>query len=79
MNIGIDIGLLTVAITVLGMLLKSIGEMKKEVRESTAFIVATKKDLEHISYRLQVVEHLQREMDDMRRYMTNNSDWTVLP
>lgn len=80
MTIEIIVAICGTAIAAFGLIMKNIAEMKREVAATTATFVRSEGQLQMINYRLDNVEKtvnkLDNGIDDISRYMANNSDWT---
>lgn len=74
-------GICTVILTIIGLVFKSISEMRHEIQQTTTFHVRTEEKLNMVNHRLSGIEtgmsKLESTMDDITRYMTNNSDWHI--
>ncbi|TAE60696.1 MAG: hypothetical protein EAZ76_01660 [Nostocales cyanobacterium] len=60
---------------------KIVSDMKQDIKITTTFNVETKGKLEMVNHRLSSIERsvnqVESTMDDLSRYMMNNSDLTV--
>lgn len=72
-------GVCAIVLTIIGLVFKSISEMRQEIQATTTFHVRTEEKLNMVNHRLTAIEtgmsKLEATMDDLTRYMSNNSDW----
>ncbi|MBE9059347.1 hypothetical protein [Sphaerospermopsis sp. LEGE 08334] len=79
METEIIFGIITITLTLLGLIIKISEETKKRTQVETIFQVKTEEQLKCVLHRLQqlekIVDKLESTIDDVTEYMSSNSDW----
>jgi hypothetical protein len=79
MSAEIIFGIITICLTLLGLIMKSVGEMRIAIQQEAVFHTRTEEKLNMVNFRLGEIEKntakFEATVDDLQRYMANNSDW----